>query len=373
MKIRSIIIVSLFASQSLLAQNTFPTSGRTGINTLTPAGNFQIMGDGGFDGSTTLFLTNNSSDYGRTSLVLTGRLQDQNDGWTFGSGARNAITFAQNYASSGLKVGDLGEQQYAIQLEGNSNSLGFLSKGRGNLPNMVLTQAGKIGLGTPSPRAFLDVANYCNDLQLSCVLGRLEEGDATGDGTFLGVRGYNTTNNYDRKSFALEHSFYGVINSSINFYRGGSITGGGISFNTNANEEKMRIDIYGNVGIGTSAPKEKLSVNGNIRSKEVKVETANWPDYVFSIDYPLQSLAEVQRFIKDNGHLPDMPSAQEAETNGIALGEMNKKLLQKIEELTLHLIDKDKQLSTQQSELQILKDALSEQGKIINEIQNKIK
>lgn len=373
MKFKSIIILSLFSSHSLLAQNTFPTSGKVGINTLTPAGNLQVMGDGGFDGGTTLFLTNNSNDFGRTSLVLTGRLQSYNDAWTFGYSARNSITFAQNDATTGLKVGDIGEEQYSIQLEGNSNSLGFLSKGRGNSPNMVLTQAGKIGLGTPSPRAFLDVANYTNDLKLSAVLGRLQEGDDSGEGTFLGVRGYNSSNEYGRKSFALEHSFYGLINSSINFYRGGSMTGGAISFNTNANEEKMRIDAQGNVGIGTANPTDKLSVNGNIRSREVKVTVNDWPDYVFKKKYPLQSLAEIQQFIQENGHLPNIPCAQEVETNGIALGEMNKKLLQKIEELTLHLIIKEKQLTTQQSEMQTLKDALSEQGKLIKEIQNKIK
>ncbi|WP_131535580.1 hypothetical protein [Pedobacter nototheniae] len=101
----------------------------------------------------------------------------------------------------------------------------------------------------------------------------------------------------------------------------------------------------GNVGIGTTTPKEKLSVNGNIRAKEVKVETTGWPDYVFKSDYVLPTLAETEKYINEKGYLPGMPSAKEVELNGLELGEMNKRLLQKVEELTLHLIEKDKELS----------------------------
>lgn len=101
----------------------------------------------------------------------------------------------------------------------------------------------------------------------------------------------------------------------------------------------MSLTSGGNLGIGISHPGERLSVNGNIRSKEVKVEASNWPDYVFLPDYKLPTLTEIEEQIKLKGHLPDMPSAKEVEANGIALGEMNKLLLKKVEELTLHLID----------------------------------
>ena len=103
--------------------------------------------------------------------------------------------------------------------------------------------------------------------------------------------------------------------------------------------------VFGNVGIGTDTPQEKLSVNGKIRAREIKVETANWPDYVFSKDYRLPDLKETETFIKTNGHLPGVPSAATAEKEGIELGEMNKILLKKIEELTLHLIELKKEVS----------------------------
>ncbi len=101
----------------------------------------------------------------------------------------------------------------------------------------------------------------------------------------------------------------------------------------------------GNLGIGITTPSEKLAVNGNIRAKEIKVETANWPDYVFSDDYQLPGLEETEAYIKAHRRLPGMPSAEEAEREGISVGEMNRKLLEKVEELTLYLIKKNQELT----------------------------
>jgi len=106
----------------------------------------------------------------------------------------------------------------------------------------------------------------------------------------------------------------------------------------------------GNVGIGTSNPTEKLSVNGKIRAHEIKVETANWPDYVFRDDYQLPSLQTTEQHILAKGHLPGIPSASQVTKDGIELGEMNKKLLQKIEELTLYLIDQSKSITELKSQ-----------------------
>lgn len=108
----------------------------------------------------------------------------------------------------------------------------------------------------------------------------------------------------------------------------------------------------GNVGIGTLTPNAKLAVNGNIRAREIKVENAKWPDYVFAKDYRLPSLKETEQYIKDKGQLPGMPSAEEVRANGIDLGDMNARLLQKIEELTLHLIEMKKENETERSKQQ---------------------
>jgi hypothetical protein len=93
----------------------------------------------------------------------------------------------------------------------------------------------------------------------------------------------------------------------------------------------------GNVGIGTTNPLYPLSVNGTIEAKEVRVETG-WADYVFNPNYRLKPLSEVAVYIKQNHHLPDIPSEAEVKEQGVSLGEMQAKLLAKIEELTLHMI-----------------------------------
>lgn len=130
---------------------------------------------------------------------------------------------------------------------------------------------------------------------------------------------------------------------------------GGFKFFTYGSP-RFVISASGNVGIGTTTPKEKLSVNGKIRAQEIKVENTNWPDYVFAHGYQLPSLMETENHIKEKGRLPGIPSATEVKNNGIDLGEMNAKLLQKIEELTLYLIE----IKKENEELKLLKNEMAQ-------------
>lgn len=109
----------------------------------------------------------------------------------------------------------------------------------------------------------------------------------------------------------------------------------------------------GNVGIGTTDTQGyKLAVAGNMIAESVKVKLqGTWPDFVFDKSYKLPSLQETENHIKGKGHLPGIPSAAEVEKNGIELGDINKKLLQKIEELTLYLIEKDKKIKSMEERL----------------------
>lgn len=108
----------------------------------------------------------------------------------------------------------------------------------------------------------------------------------------------------------------------------------------------------GNLGIGTISPKAKLAVEGNILAKEIKVtNNIAVPDYVFEVDYKLTSLSEIETYVKEHKHLPEIPSAKDIEESGLDLGEMNLLLLKKVEELTLHLIENEKKMDVLEKRL----------------------
>jgi hypothetical protein len=115
--------------------------------------------------------------------------------------------------------------------------------------------------------------------------------------------------------------------------------------------------VIGNgAGITQYAAGYKLNVHGKIVCTEVMVkDIASWPDYVFEKKYKLPSLEEVNKFIRKNKHLPGIPSAADVENKGLALGEMQHKLLQKVEELTLYILAQDKRLNRQENEIMELK------------------
>jgi filamentous hemagglutinin family protein len=196
----------------------------------------------------------------------------------------------------------------------------------GNANSYILN--GNVGIGTANPAAKLDVNGsiYSNASILSDNFGGYSGGD-----TKL------TTN-----------------------------TGGtaNLLFYTQLSE-KLRITANGNVGIGTTTPDQKLTVNGTVHSKEVIVDTNIAPDYVFQkyytgksdlkSDYRMPTLPEIENFTKKNNHLPGVPSAKEMQEKGISLGEMSNVLLQKIEELTLYAIEQNKKVQSQQEEIECLK------------------
>lgn len=102
-----------------------------------------------------------------------------------------------------------------------------------------------------------------------------------------------------------------------------------------------------------------VSVNGNIHTKEVKVDLNGWADFVFEKDYKLPTLEDVENYIIEHKHLPEIPNEAEVTERGVNLGEMNAKLLQKIEELTLYLIDINKQIQHLKSENEELKSEVN--------------
>ncbi|CAA9198698.1 autotransporter outer membrane beta-barrel domain-containing protein [Flavobacterium collinsii] len=121
----------------------------------------------------------------------------------------------------------------------------------------------------------------------------------------------------------------------------GGLTGKSLVLASNG-VRQVTVAENGNMGIGTKSPTSKLTVAGNIESREVKVTVNAGADFVFEKDYNLPSLESLDKFIKENKHLPEIASAKEMQKDGINLSEMNIKLLQKIEELTLYTIEQQK-------------------------------
>jgi hypothetical protein len=201
-----------------------------------------------------------------------------------------------------------------------------------------------IGTGTTAPQTKLEVVGFGQIIR------------NTTSTAYTTLRLYNDLNNALR---GLE------IDYSGSSYPGSVISGGpageGAAITTTgayplvlgtSNIAHMTILANGNVGIGTIHPGYLLDVFGTIRAKEVKVDLLGQADFVFNPDYKLKTLAEVEQYIKTNSHLPEIPSATETAQNGLSLGEMQNKLLQKIEELTIYSIEQNKKLQAQDQKLQ---------------------
>ena len=195
-----------------------------------------------------------------------------------------------------------------------------------------------VGIGTTSPQAKLDIK---------------------GDLTIGNSAAYN---NIVFKTGASINGFNGVFEISPKTLPGSGTAQHATYFKnaTHSGGKTMHnVFVDGNIGIGVTDTKGfNLAVagsNGIVAEKvTVKLQSA-WPDYVFTNDYKLPTLKEVEKQIKENGHLANIPSAEEVSENGIELGEMNKKLLEKVEELTLYTIQQEKELDKQGKEIEELK------------------
>jgi hypothetical protein len=154
----------------------------------------------------------------------------------------------------------------------------------------------------------------------------------------------------------------GPINSDVSVYNGVAMLVAGleaISYQKNAYfswGSGGKSNYFRNkVGIGIDNPESELEVNGKIVAKEIEVVLEGWPDFVFEENYNLKSIAELENFIKTYKHLPDVPSETAVKENGVNLGNMDSILLQKIEELTLYVIElekKNKELTKRVSSLE---------------------
>ncbi|PXY02516.1 hypothetical protein DF185_00025 [Marinifilum breve] len=205
----------------------------------------------------------------------------------------------------------------------------FIRFGTNAQERMRITSDGKLGLGTASPVDKLTVVDGNPVLSLRGAAVNQFEGGR--------IRFCEYSNSQAQGAFIHYDASKNIFNLGVHDI-------GGENEIVNDNNAISIIRSTGNVGIGTQSPgSDRLAVNGTIRAKEIKVESSNWADFVFEDDYQLRNIEDLEQFISQNGHLPDIPNEKEVEKNGISLGEMNAKLLQKIEELTLYTIRLNKE------------------------------
>jgi hypothetical protein len=224
-----------------------------------------------------------------------------------------------------------GEAYISTGFDINTDPTGYMS------PKIFIKSNGNVGIGTTIPSEKLELNG---NLKLSYGVGDYGAGriQAFSPGDIIGFTMNSTSRAWDLVS---------IVSSATDYFAIRDHTAGAIRF---------MIDENGNVGIGTTGypGNYKLAVNGTIRAKEVKVET-NWSDFVFEDNYNLPTLDKVESYIKENKHLPDVPSAKQVEEEGLSMSQMMAKQMQKIEELTLYVIEQNKQIAALKTELSELK------------------
>lgn len=235
---------------------------------------------------------------------------------------------------------------------------------------------GKVGIGTLSPNTKLHINSieepedlyppsshndYLTPKDYDLLYLQQSGNGEVGPSIFM--KGFNNGNSFSGRITLLES---GGANGDIAF-----LTSSSSGYNQ---EEVMRITSKGNVGIGTSTIPSgyKMAITGKLITEEVKIEAfSNWPDYVFKKDFELPTLKEVESHIKDKGHLENIPSASDVKKEGFYLGEMDAKLLQKIEELTLYTIKQQKEIEILKLQNDKIKE-LEEENKILKSLVNRV-
>lgn len=242
----------------------------------------------------------------------------------------NFVQATQNY---GIVIGSGGSESFPLVNETNGIMLGTNSEH----PTLVLTagdyiRTGKVGIGKRDPQAKLHIrSNFDEDAGII-----LEPGQMQTNGAFIQFRD---------ESHRISVGTNGAM----------SITAGTKPLSL----EGSRVTLTGKVGVNTNntVPGYAFAVAGGIITDEVLIlNVEDWPDYVFGKDHTLMSLSDLKAYIDQNSHLPEVPSAQDVEENGINVVEMQKVLLKKIEELTLYTVEQQRLIEELQAKIEQLEN-----------------
>ncbi|BDW91214.1 hypothetical protein MACH07_00460 [Flagellimonas marinaquae] len=386
-------VFALLLGAIAYGQNSFPASGTVGIGTLTPDTNYALDINGSL----------NATEINVTNLLVGGSPM-QSSPWNLNG---NNIFYSSGNVGIGTNT-----PNYELDIAGTLNATNILVNGTPlenssspwtttgsdisfttgdvdvatlNATEILLNgttlvsspwivsgndlsyTSGNIGIGTAASGYALDVAGTINATNFLVNGSPLSSGSSpwTTSGNDISYATGNVGIGTAASGYALDVA--GTINATNFLVNGAPLSSGSSPWTTSGNDISYAT---GNVGIGTSNTQGYMfAVAGSMVAESVKVELeGNWPDFVFEKNYTLLSLKEVEAFINKNGHLPNVPSAEEIKNNGIDLGEMDATLLQKIEELTLHSIQQQKEIES----LKEINQKLSDQNKVLLLLQERL-
>jgi len=385
MKRLLLIALTTLSINAFAQTNTFPLDGNVGIGTIQPIDKLQI----GSYNNTGNYKINIPGVYNFEQIRL----------GQYGNGAcgLELVNHTNTIPSYGVRLlanTDNGINGLQIQTAPQANSYNELNY----KTHMAITTDGNVGVGTINPAGKLDLVD--NNQHLTFLLNQKLAGTwpATTDATTMTIQSsgisagnlaFATGNSEVMRITAGSNIGIGTTNPQSPLHIKASTGYGSIRISPNSDNAESSMGFFsdtagttnstawivgnsawgntgkfiignqaaggpiitalqnGSVGIGTTNPDQKLTVKGKIHAEEVIVDlNVLVADYVFKPNYKLMPLPEVEQFVKANSHLPEVPSAGEITKNGLSIGDMQNKLLQKVEELTLYAIQQNKKIET---------------------------